>query len=69
MLDIYAGDAGRAAMRLTLEAGDIPGVAEVASTTGAHAARLVEFLLRAVATPTGTGAPPVPGTPYRPASR
>jgi hypothetical protein len=28
MLDIYAGDAGRAAMRLTLEASDIPGVAE-----------------------------------------
>jgi AcrR family transcriptional regulator len=28
MLDIYAGDTGRAALRLTLEASDIPGVAE-----------------------------------------
>lgn len=28
MLDIYAGDTGRAAMRLALEAGGIPGVAE-----------------------------------------
>jgi AcrR family transcriptional regulator len=28
MLEIYAGDTGRAALRLTLEAGDIPGVAE-----------------------------------------
>jgi AcrR family transcriptional regulator len=28
MLDIYGGDTGRAALRLTLEASDIPGVAE-----------------------------------------
>jgi AcrR family transcriptional regulator len=118
MLDIYAGDTGRAAMRLTLEASDIPGVAEhyeamqrsqtqaaraivrrgihrgelpagtsvtllletliggammhalstpaarraeLARTTGAHAARLVDFLLRAVATPADTGAAPVLG--------
>jgi hypothetical protein len=42
--------------------------AELASTTCAHAARLVEFLLRAVVTPSDTGAAPVP-EPYRPASR
>jgi hypothetical protein len=42
--------------------------AELASTTGAQAARFVEFLLRAVATPADTGAAPVP-KPYRPASR
>jgi hypothetical protein len=47
--------------------------AELASTTGAHAARLGDFLLRAVASPADTGAAPVLGTPaaepYRPASR
>jgi hypothetical protein len=41
---------------------------ELASTTGARTARLVEFLLHAVATPADTGAAPVP-EPYRPASR
>ncbi len=108
MLDIYAGDTGRAALRLTLEAPGIPGVAEhheqlrdsqtraaraivrrgidrgelpagisvtllldtlvggammhalstpagrradLARNTGRHAARLVDFLLRAVTTP------------------
>jgi hypothetical protein len=46
--------------------------AELASTTGAHAARLVGFLLRAAATPADAGGAPVVGTPaepYRPASR
>jgi len=47
--------------------------AQLARTTGAHAARLVDSLLRAVATPGDTGAAPVVGTPaaepYRPASR
>ena len=36
--------------------------AELARTTGAHAARLTDFLLRAVATPADTGAAPVPGS-------
>ena len=47
--------------------------AEFARTTVAHAARLVDFLLRAVASPADTGAAPALGTPaaepYRPASR
>jgi AcrR family transcriptional regulator len=113
MLDIYAGDTSRAALRLGLEAAAIPGVAEhyeamrraqmlaaraivrrgiergelaagtsvtllldtlvggammhalstppekradLARNTSAHATRLVNFLLRAVATPTPNGA-------------
>src|SRR6476661_8622284 len=77
MLDIYAGEVSRVALRLGLEAAAIPGVAEhyaqmrhaqvlaaramvhamvtpddrradLARSTGAYAAQLVSFLLRAV---------------------
>jgi AcrR family transcriptional regulator len=46
VLDIYAGDTGRAAMRLTLEAASIPGMAEHGAAMRQAQARAAKAIVR-----------------------